>query len=103
MTRSSETGDSDFKRQKETRAQGDINIDEEIQKIISESLVKAKGSSKTSAIINPLGDIKKTKFKENSTKMRLITKQANTNKVIVKEIDREVFSQEKDERETLDD
>ena len=44
-------------------------------------------------IINPLSDLKKTKLKENSTKMRLITKQANTNKVVVKEIDKEVFLQ----------
>jgi hypothetical protein len=64
--------------------------------------VKAKGTSKTNTVINPLGDIKKTKLKENSTKMRLITKQANTNKVVVKEIDKDVFLQHEKEESSDD-
>jgi hypothetical protein len=64
--------------------------------------VKAKGTSKTNTVINPLSDIKKTKLKENSTKMRLITKQANTNKVVVKEIDKDVFLQHEKEESSDD-
>jgi len=69
-----------------------MNIDEEIQKIISDSLIKAKTSSKTTTIINPLQDIKKKELNKGSepNKLKLITKQSNTNKVIIKEIDKNI-------------
>ena len=82
------SNDDDFKRKKEKDTKN-MNIDEEINKIISESLIKAKGK-KSNDLINPLNDIKKkeiNKLKEN--KIRLITKQAN--KITVKELDKEIF------------
>ncbi len=66
-----------------------MNIEEEINKIIAESLIKVKGK-KSNEIINPYNDIKKknmNKMKEN--KMILITKQSN--KTAFKEIDRDLF------------
>jgi hypothetical protein len=66
-----------------------MNIDDEINKIITESLVKAKGK-KSNDTINPLNDIKKkdfNKLKEN--KIRLITK--HSNKITVKELDKDIF------------
>ncbi len=80
--------EDDFKRKKENDTKT-INIDDEIKKIIAESLIKAKGK-KSNDLINPLNDIKKkeiNKIKEN--KIRLITKQAN--KITVKELDKEIF------------
>jgi hypothetical protein len=72
-----------------------MNIDEEIKKIISESLNKAKNTSKTNIIINPFSDIKKkdlNKIQENNQKLKLITKQSNTKQVIVKELDKRIFT-----------
>jgi hypothetical protein len=80
--------EDDFKRKKEKDG-STMNIDDEINKIIAESLVKAKGK-KSNDTINPLNDIKKkdlNKIKEN--KIRLITKQAN--KITIKELDKETF------------
>ncbi len=82
------SNDDDFKRKKEKDTKN-INIDDEINKIIADSLIKAKGK-KSNDLINPLNDIKKkeiNKLKEN--KIRLITKQAN--KITVKELDKEIF------------
>jgi regulator of nonsense transcripts 2 len=84
--------DPEFKRKKEG-SQTNVNIDDEIQKIIAESLIKAKSTSKTNTIINPLSDIKKKELNSgNPTKLKLITKQLNTNKVVIKELDKNVFS-----------
>jgi len=82
--------DPDFKRRKENTNVPSMNIDEEIQKIISDSLIKAKSNSKTNTIINPLQDIKKKELNKGSepNKLKLITKQSNTNKVVIKEIDK---------------
>jgi hypothetical protein len=67
-----------------------MNIDDEIQKIISESLTKAKNNTKLNSIINPLNDIKKKDIQKNSpTKIKLITKQ--NNKVQVKDLEKELF------------
>ncbi len=85
--------DPDFKRKKENnKVLANMNIDEEIQKIISDSLIKAKTSSKTNIIINPLQDIKKKELNKASehNKLKLITKQSSTNKTIIKEIDRNI-------------
>jgi hypothetical protein len=84
-------GDLEFRRKKENNES--INIEDEIQKIIADSLVKAKTSTKANTIINPLNDIKKkdlNKMKENTSKMKLITKQSN--KINVKEIDKNIFN-----------
>jgi hypothetical protein len=87
--------DPDFRRKKENSNVPEMNIDDEIQKIIAESLIKAKGSSKTNTVINPLSDVKKKEFnkiKDSSNKMKLITKQSNTNKIMIKELDINIFS-----------
>ena len=84
-----ETEDIEFKRKKEPKKEENynINIDEEIQKIINESMAKNKGT-RVQTVINPLGDLKKkTIYKPSSpSKMKLITKQQN--KVIVKEVNK---------------
>jgi hypothetical protein len=72
-----------------------MNIDEEIKKIIFESLNKAKNTSKTNIIINPFSDIKKkdlNKIQDNNQKLKLITKQSNTKQVVVKELDKKIFT-----------
>lgn len=71
-----------------------MNIDEEIQKIISESLIKAKGTSKTNMVINPLQDIKKKELNKatETNKIKLITKQSNTNKAVIREIDKNGYN-----------
>lgn len=87
------TEDSDFRRKREGTQALDINIDEEIKKIISESLVKAKGSSKGGTVINPLSDVKKKEFgklKDSPNKLKLITK--HSDKITVKEIDKNTFN-----------
>ena len=85
-------GDLEFKRTNEQNR----NIDDEIQKIIADSLVKAKGTSKT--VINPLQDIKKkelNKLMENTSKIKLITKQAHTKQVVIRELDKTIFTDNK--------
>lgn len=84
---SSTSEDSDFKRKKEKTAPV-FNVDDEIQKIIAESLIKAKGSANTGTVINPLSEIKKRELNKSSpSKMKLITKQTN-NKIVVKELNK---------------
>ena len=83
-----ENEDFEFKRKKENKKENyNINIDEEIQKIINESMAKNKGS-RVQTVINPLNDIKKKDLIKTSSpsKMKLITKQQN--KVVVKEINK---------------
>jgi hypothetical protein len=79
----------EFKRKKEEKKveNYNINIDEEIQKIINESMAKNKGSH-VPTVINPYSELKKKTLNKTTspTKMRLITKQQN--KVIVKEINK---------------
>ena len=83
-----ENEDFEFKRKKENKKENyNINIDEEIQKIINESMAKNKGS-RVQTVINPLNDIKKKDLIKTSSpsKMKLITKQQN--KVVVKEVNK---------------
>lgn len=63
-------------------------MDLEIQKIITESLQKAKKDNFQKTIINPLNDLKKKDLEKakDSTKIKLITKQSN--KIIVKEVEK---------------
>ena len=78
----------------------EMNFDEELQKIISESLTKVQGTSVSNAVINPLMDVKKKELNKNPQpgKMRLFTKSGN--KIIITEIDKEA---KKDEEEGEDD
>ena len=78
------------------------SIDEELQKIISESLTKVQGSSVSNAVINPFMDVKKKELNKNSQpgKMRLFTKSGN--KIVITEIDRE-RNEKEDEEEGEDD
>lgn len=82
-----ETEDIEFKRKKEVKKEENynINIDEEIQKIINESMAKNKGT-RVQTVINPLGEIRKKAANKTSSpsKIKLITKQQN--RVVVKEI-----------------
>ena len=79
--------DADFKRDKENKNDYTvINVDEEIQKIVNESMSKAKGTNRPSAVINPFNDIKKVSKPKGPNKLKLIVKQSN--RVIVKEIDK---------------
>ena len=82
-----ENEDIEFKRKKEVKKEENynINIDEEIQKIVNESMAKSKGSS-VQNVINPFNDLKKKTLNKTSSpnKMKLITKQQN--KVVVKEV-----------------
>ena len=77
--------DADFKRSEDTNVK-EINVDEEIQKIITESMNKAKRSgSMMNVVINPLADIKKKDIGKIETgKLRLFTKKDN--KIIMKEV-----------------
>ena len=87
--------DQDFKRTEEKKFVP-INIDNEIQKIIVESLSKIKGSNMNNQIIDPLGEVKKKDLnKLEGGKFRLITKKDN--KIVMKEIDKKKpESQEED-------
>ena len=80
----------------------EMNFDEELQKIISESLTKVQGSSVSNAVINPFMDVKKKELNKNSQpgKMRLFTKSGN--KIVITEIDRE-RNEKEDEEEGEDD
>jgi hypothetical protein len=84
-----ENEDIEFKRKKEVKKEENynFNIDEEIQKIINESMAKNK-STRIQTLINPLNDLKKKTLNKTSSpsKMKLITKQQN--KVIVKEVNK---------------
>jgi hypothetical protein len=80
---------NEFRRKKEDE-NVTSNIDDEIQKIIAESLTKAKGSAKTGTVINPYQDLKKKDMgKVNTNKMKIITKQQN--KVVVREVDKDII------------
>lgn len=73
----------------------EYNIDEELQKIVNDSVQKAKNSGYSNLVqfISPLTDLnKKEKSKLNSspTKFKLIVKKEN--KIQIKEIDKNVFS-----------
>lgn len=79
--------DSDFKRNEELKEKELINIDDELQKIISDSLNKAKGTSGFNATVNPLADVKKKELnKLEPGKFRLFTKKDN--KIVIQEVDR---------------
>ena len=73
----------------------EYNIDEELQKIVNDSVQKAKNSGYSNLVqfISPLNDLnKKEKSKSNTspTKFKLIVKKEN--KIQIKEIDKNVFS-----------
>ena len=75
----------------------EMNFDDELQKIISESLTKVQGASISNAVINPLMDVKKKELNKNPQpgKMRLFMKSGN--KIVITEIDKEAKKEEDDE------
>ena len=79
------------------------NFDDELQKIISESLTKVQGASVSNAVINPFMDVKKKELNKNIQpgKMRLFTKSGN--KIVITEIDKEAKKEEDEEGEEDDD
>ena len=91
---------NEFKRDEDNEDIKIMNFDEELQKIISESLTKVQGASITNAVINPLLDVKKKELNKNpppAGKMRLFTK--NGNKIVITEIKKEVKKDEEEEDE----
>ena len=78
------------------------DFDEELQKIISESLTKVQGASVSNAVINPFMDVKKKELNKNIQpgKMRLFTKSGN--KIVITEIDKEAKKEEDEEGEEDD-
>ena len=85
--------ENEFKRKEENKEFKPIDIDSEIQKIISESLAKSKGTTMVNTVINPFSDIKKKDLiKSNPTegKFRLFTKKDN--KIIMKEVEKNIDS-----------
>jgi hypothetical protein len=89
---------NEFKRNE--RNEKIIDVDEEISKIISDSLTKAKGSTMMHTIINPYGDIKKKeliKTEPQAGKFILFIKKDN--KIIMNEVDKNVKKEEEDEIE----
>ena len=81
----------------------EMDFDDELQKIISESLTKVQGTSVSNAVINPLMDVKKKELNKNPQpgKMRLFTKSGN--KIVITEIDKEAKKEEDEEGEEDDD
>ena len=89
---------NEFKRNEKTEQI--INVDDEITKIISDSLTKAKGSTMMNTIINPYADIKKKeliKTEPSQGKFILFTKKDN--KIIMNEVDKNVKKEEEEEIE----
>ena len=94
---------NEFKRDEDNEDIKVMNFDEELQKIISESLTKVQGASMSNSVINPLLDVKKKELNKNppAGKMRLFTK--NGNKIVITEIKKEVKKEKEDEEEEDDD
>ena len=88
---------------KKEEEEKEMDFDQELQKIISESLTKVQGTSVSNAVINPLMDVKKKELNKNPQpgKMRLFTKSGN--KIVVTEIDKEAKKDEEEDNEEDDD
>jgi regulator of nonsense transcripts 2 len=93
---------NEFKRDEDDEDIKIMNFDEELQKIISESLTKVQGASMSNSVINPLLDVKKKELNKNppTGKMRLFTK--NGNKIVITEIKKEDKKGENEEGEEDD-
>ena len=93
---------NEFKRDEDDEDIKIMNFDEELQKIISESLTKVQGASMSNSVINPLLDVKKKELNKNppTGKMRLFTK--NGNKIVITEIKKEDKKGENEEGEDDD-
>ena len=93
---------NEFKRDEDNEDIKEMNFDDELQKIISESLTKVQGASMSNAVINPLLDVKKKELNKNppAGKMRLFTKSGN--KIVITEIKKEVKKEKKEEEEEED-
>ena len=90
---------NEFKRDEDNEDIKEMDFDEELKKIISESLTKVQGASMSNAVINPLLDVKKKELNKNppAGKMRLFTKSGN--KIVITEIKKEVKKEKKEEEE----
>ena len=93
---------NEFKRDEDKEDVKLMNFDEELQKIISESLTKVQGASMSNSVINPLMDVKKKELNKNPPpgKMRLFTK--NGNKIVITEIKKEIKKEEEEEEDEDD-
>ena len=95
---------NEFKRDEDNEDIKIMNFDEELQKIISESLTKVQGASMSNAVINPLMDVKKKELNKNPPpvgKMRLFTKHGN--KIVITEVKKEVKKEKENEEEEDED
>ena len=93
---------NNFKKNEDNDDYKEMNFDDELQKIISESLTKVQGASVSNTVINPLMDVKKKELNKIAQpgKMRLFTKSGN--KIVITEIDKEAKKEENDEGEDDD-
>ena len=94
---------NEFKRDEDNEDIKIMNFDDELQKIISESLTKVQGASMSNAVINPLLDIKKKELNKNppAGKMRLFTKKGN--KIVITEVKKEDNKEKRNEEEEDED
>ena len=90
---------NEFKRDEDNEDIKIMNFDEELLKIISESLTKVQGASMSNAVINPLLDVKKKELNKNppSGKMRLFTKRDN--RIVITEIKKEDKKENEEEED----
>ena len=94
---------SNINNKKKEEEEKEMDFDQELQKIISESLTKVQGASVSNAVINPLMDVKKKELNKNPQpgKMRLFTKSGN--KIVITEIDKEAKKEDEEDNEEDDD
>ena len=94
---------NNINNKKKEEEEKEMDFDQELQKIISESLTKVQGTSVSNAVINPLMDVKKKELNKNPQpgKMRLFTKSGN--KIVITEIDKEAKKEDEDDNEEDDD
>ena len=93
---------NEFKRDEDDEDIKIMNFDDELKKIISESLTKVQGASMSNSVINPLLDVKKKELNKNppAGRMRLFTK--NGNKIVITEVKKEVKKEGDEEEEEED-
>jgi len=103
ITKESNENMNNINNKKKEEEEKEMDFDQELQKIISESLTKVQGASVSNAVINPLMDVKKKELNKNPQpgKMRLFTKSGN--KIVITEIDKEAKKEDEEDNEEDDD
>ena len=90
---------NEFKRDEDDEDIKIMNFDDELKKIISESLTKVQGACMSNSVINPLLDVKKKELNQNppAGRMRLFTK--NGNKIVITEVKKGGNEEEEEEED----